>query len=94
MAGSGRVKSGLRIEYFTFEVNGRQTGLIRRVWDDVAETLEDQCVDGALRRWVADPSLVRHFYPLDYDLVAIDEARAAELAAGYGCTLALPLRVV
>jgi hypothetical protein len=72
------------VEFFTFDVNGRQTGLIRKVEAD--QQLWYERIDAA-GTWIDDPSLVRHFYAEGYDLVAIDESRAAELAERYGGTL-------
>jgi hypothetical protein len=71
--------------YYTFEVNGRRTGLFRRILDDEEKTFTHERIDDE-GRWIEDPGLVRHFRD-SYDRVEIDEAEAAQLAARYGGSL-------
>jgi hypothetical protein len=68
---------GVEIALYTFRVNGRQTGLVRRT--ERTHTLNyERWERGA---WVSDPNLARHFYCEGYDLEAVNELEAAHLAA-------------
>lgn len=74
-----------RTTYYSFNVNGRRTGLFRRVVDETRRTLTDERLDAA-GNWIVDPSLARHFRDTT-DVVEVDAAEAAEIATGYGATL-------
>lgn len=68
------------VAHFTFEVNGRHTGLLRRTEAGTTLTVEGMDSDG---RWVVDIGLMRHFRD-SVDLVAIEELEAKRLAESYG----------
>jgi hypothetical protein len=66
-------------DYFVFDVNGRQTGLVRRTRDDEAKTLTLEYVSDG--QWFDDPDLIRYFEGFggdQTDVVSLtrEEARA------------------
>lgn len=74
----------MSVTYYTFDVNGRHTGLVRRSENHIAQTLTLEHADNG--QWVDEPNLIRHFHEPD-DLVQIDRAEADRLAAEYGVSL-------
>jgi len=69
------------VAHFTFETNGRHTGLLRRTETDTTLTIERMDQDG---NWIDDPTLFRHFWWGNIDLVPIEELEARRLAESYG----------
>ena len=76
------------IAYFTFDLEDRQSGLVRRIRDDEAQTVTYEVVSGG--EWVDDPSLLRFFEPFGGDqleLMPLTEEEARARAAELGVAL-------
>lgn len=74
------------IEYFTFDLGSRTSGLIRRTRDEKASTIKT-VQDSA---WVDTPDALRYFEGfggLQFDLVPLTEDEARPFAAELGVTL-------